>query len=81
MEKFKNWVQKYCKGKYRVSGNITRDGIIKAMLLAGKRSREQTIEEVVNWLKENVGNYWYDDCSIDCPEELIEDIKKAMKGE
>lgn len=42
---------------------------------------QQLIEKAAKWLKENAGMYWYDDIYIDCPAELLEDFKNAMKEE
>ena len=41
--------------------------------------KQQMIEKAVKWLKENAGMYWYDDIYIDCPDELLENFKKAME--
>lgn len=39
------------------------------------------IENTIEWMKQHAGDYWYDDISIDCPEELIEDYRNSMKIE
>jgi len=79
MEKFKDWVQKYCKRKYCVCGFFTRDDVIKAMVISGKRSRQQTIEETVDWMLNHISDYF--GCSPVYPQAMIKEYKQAVKGE
>ena len=42
---------------------------------------EEAVKKALSWLKENAGNYWCDDFDLDCPEELLNDFREAMKRE
>ena len=59
--------------------NREKCDIYSASLEGYEQAEKDLIEKAVKWLKENAGNYWYDDGYVEADEEFLEDFCKAIK--